>query len=901
MKQTQMPFPIGWFSFAPASTPRIIGRLQTSSKFAYVLVAALIYLLSGWAIPAQAQIDPTILSQISTMTFNHQNGLNTQAEINFINQQRRAGVEPWASNYSKMANSPAASLTYTPSTWATGTLLVNGGQAWEGANDSPDYGGNALIVDSQAAYTQALMWEFTGTATYAQNAVKIMNAWSANLKSIGGDNWYLVAGWSGSCFPLAAEILRNNSAFTSADQAQFTSMLNNVYLPELNERYSYGNREFACCNALCAIGVYNNDRAAFYQGIRHWMSYLPCYVYMTADGTTPIVANYWVTTGTNPEPTPSQYCQMDLALFPNPTSSNCWILASNMYPTADISPPKGTSYYSGEPASGDDKTTMLNVYNNPSQYLASSWWVGSNPNTPSNWQSLAYFQGQSTETVSRDLGHVENSIGEIFAVAEMARIQGFDIYTTPKLRLQALLEMNSYLRLNNPPPDGLSETNIDQTNLTPTYEAGYNHLVNVLGLSLPYTQQLINPVIRSAQNEYITYGVSDFWKQIITAPTGITAGTLGIQETYSGGWETLMNGDLNGDYPGLDPNIALGQTAVASSTSGTYSASFAVDGNLGTRWASTENNSSPVTLYVNLGGQYNITGVTLNWDGSGTTGGYATGYSIQTSNSPSGPWTTIYTTTTSTGGYQQLTGLSGVGQYVQLLASTPYNQYDYSLWDFQVFGTTAVPTTGLVAYYQFDNNANDSSGLGNNGTADLGFTYSSTYAAAGAAYSGQLNGTGAQVDVPNSTSLQITGNLTVASWIYPTAISGNQDIIAKSDNSGYRFRLTTSGQLSLILGNTSGGENQVYSTQTVSAGQWTHVAATVTFSGSTATVQFYVNGVPDTSGHTTSLSSINPGTGSLIIGCAQNYDNEPFGGYLDQVLIYNLALTSQQIANLATP
>ena len=35
--------------------------------------------------------------------------------------------------------------------------------------------------DSAAAYTQALLWYFTGNKAYAQNAIHIMNAWSGTL------------------------------------------------------------------------------------------------------------------------------------------------------------------------------------------------------------------------------------------------------------------------------------------------------------------------------------------------------------------------------------------------------------------------------------------------------------------------------------------------------------------------------------------------------------------------------------------------------------------------------------------------------------------------------------------------------------------------------------------------
>jgi len=78
------------------------------------------------------------------------------------------------------------------------------------------------------------------------------------------------------------------------------------------------------------------------------------------------------------------------------------------------------------------------------------------------------------------------------------------------------------------------------------------------------------------------------------------------------------------------------------------------------------------------------------------------------------------------------------------------------------------------------------------------------------------------------------------------------------------------------------------------------VATKVSFSGSIATVQFYINGVADPTAHTTTLSAVNTGTGILVLGSAEDEDVQPLNGNLE-VLIYNIALTAAQIAELAHP
>jgi hypothetical protein len=126
--------------------------------------------------------------------------------------------------------------------------------------------------------------------------------------------------------------------------------------------------------------------------------------------------------------------------------------------------------------------------------------------------------------------------------------------------------------------------------------------------------------------------------------------------------------------------LSQGKTATASSSenSGPYPASAAVDGNTGTRWSSAF--SDPQWLQVDLGATHTISKVALNWEAA-----YASAYQIQTSTNGTS-WTTIYSTTTSTGGNQTL-NVSGSGRYVRVNGTARATPYGYSLWEFQVFGS----------------------------------------------------------------------------------------------------------------------------------------------------------------------------------------------------------------------
>jgi hypothetical protein len=135
--------------------------------------------------------------------------------------------------------------------------------------------------------------------------------------------------------------------------------------------------------------------------------------------------------------------------------------------------------------------------------------------------------------------------------------------------------------------------------------------------------------------------------------------------------------------------ISQGKTVTASSSenAGAFPASAAVDGNTGTRWSSAF--SDPQWLQVDLGATATITSVTLNWEAA-----YAKAFQIQTSADGTN-WTNIYSTTSGTGGVQNLT-VSGSGRYVRFYGTTRATPYGYSLWEFQVFGTgggTTPPTS----------------------------------------------------------------------------------------------------------------------------------------------------------------------------------------------------------------
>jgi beta-glucanase (GH16 family) len=139
-------------------------------------------------------------------------------------------------------------------------------------------------------------------------------------------------------------------------------------------------------------------------------------------------------------------------------------------------------------------------------------------------------------------------------------------------------------------------------------------------------------------------------------------------------WELTVNGTPAGG----GALLSQGRPATASSIeNASFPAANAVDGNTGTRWSSAF--SDPQWLQVDLGASHQISRVVLTWEAA-----YGKAFQIQASGDGA-TWTTIYSTTTGTGGTQDL-AVSGSGRYVRMYGTQRGTQYGYSLWEFQMYG-----------------------------------------------------------------------------------------------------------------------------------------------------------------------------------------------------------------------
>jgi hypothetical protein len=197
--------------------------------------------------------------------------------------------------------------------------------------------------------------------------------------------------------------------------------------------------------------------------------------------------------------------------------------------------------------------------------------------------------------------------------------------------------------------------------------------------------------------------------------------------------------------------------------------------------------------------------------------------------------------------------------------------------------------SGLVAAYGFNQGsgvqATDASGQGNTGTIS-----SATWTTAGK-FGGALsfNGTSSWVTVADAAALHLTTGMTIEAWVNPDSGAAWRSVVLKEDAGGLAYALYSSNNASRPAGyvhtNIDVGLN---GTSAVPLNTWTHLA--VTYDG--ATLRMFVNGVQASS--LAVAGSVAVTSGTLRIG-GNSVWGEYFKGVIDEVRIYNRALTAAEI------
>ena len=226
----------------------------------------------------------------------------------------------------------------------------------------------------------------------------------------------------------------------------------------------------------------------------------------------------------------------------------------------------------------------------------------------------------------------------------------------------------------------------------------------------------------------------------------------------------------------------------------------------------------------------------------------------------------------------------------------PYlsEKLNYNIW----FDELTIVPDGLVGYWRFNQNSGtrafDESGAGNDATMynmDPGSDWVSGRAGNGLDFDGNND----YLDCGGSSSFEIN-QITVACWVNTTESAAYRQLVCKNYGGGlYSYSLSLNNlRPAVYLGGTSNeGWHQAFSSLT--PGQWHHVA--FTYDGNKLII--YINGSVDRV-ISPITGTVNPNSGTPVwIGSRSDIGGREFDGILDDVRIYNRALSPSEIILLS--
>ena len=161
----------------------------------------------------------------------------------------------------------------------------------------------------------------------------------------------------------------------------------------------------------------------------------------------------------------------------------------------------------------------------------------------------------------------------------------------------------------------------------------------------------------------------------------------------------------------------------------------------------------------------------------------------------------------------------------------------------------------------------------------------------------RFDGTGDYATVPDNATLDISSSITLATWVRPEK-TGTQYLIKKATQGGtdgYELSLATTGFPFVRFNSTASGTTYRVDSPIAypnNGTTWMHLAAT----SDGTTIRLYVNGTEVATKPAPAAITTN----NLALGIgAQGDGTSPLQGAMDDVLLYNTALSATEIAALA--
>ena len=206
------------------------------------------------------------------------------------------------------------------------------------------------------------------------------------------------------------------------------------------------------------------------------------------------------------------------------------------------------------------------------------------------------------------------------------------------------------------------------------------------------------------------------------------------------------------------------------------------------------------------------------------------------------------------------------------------------------------PSAGLVGWWRGEGNANDSADS-HNGTllGGMGFTagkFGQAFAA----------GSNKRVYVPDSPAFQLT-SLSMGAWI--NAAGPSHVVFFRGDNrtglDPYHMGMELStGKFAFGVQDANGGATSLLSPSPTPLHQW--VQYTGTLDAASGDMRLYMNGslVAQTNTSVRPFLALDPSqVPGLGIGNVQDFYDFPFNGGIDEVVLYNRALSPAEVLTLA--
>ena len=214
---------------------------------------------------------------------------------------------------------------------------------------------------------------------------------------------------------------------------------------------------------------------------------------------------------------------------------------------------------------------------------------------------------------------------------------------------------------------------------------------------------------------------------------------------------------------------------------------------------------------------------------------------------------------------------------------------------------TTIDTSGLIAYYRFDeeywtgtkDEIIDSSGLNNHGTI-----FETSRVQPGKLGTGlaRFDGEDDYIVIENNQSLE-PNEITLETWVKKTGSTSYEYLISKgaknNDFSSYAFYTDSNGGLSFYVSDEISAVKSPNVDSSLWDGNWHHIVGS--YDG--ATCRLYVDGAEIQSGteSTISITYNLTSQNNLYIGNYNGTVFHPFQGDLDEVFIWNRALSADEI------